>query len=262
MNTPSLTRRDFLKNLGAAALLGPVAAACKTEHPAKTHFITLSFDDGFRKSSIKTAEIFEKYNLSACINVIATAHHPDFVLPDEYHDVPVGDFGLWNELQERGHEIMPHGYMHANLKEAPIERAKDLILRCLDYFSRELKGFEPQKAIFNFPYNASSPEIEAWLVEHVKAFRTGYAPINPAPHAGQTRLTCTSHGPGNIDRHLTNEIDNFLALPSGWLIYNTHGLDDEGWGPLSATVLDQLLARLTAIDTVEVIPTGRALAAL
>ena len=242
--------------------MGPATAACESVHPAKTHFITLSFDDGFRKSSIKTAEIFEKHNLPACINVVATAHHTDFVLPDSYHDFPVGDFGLWNELRERGHEIMPHGYMHANLTEVPLQRAKDLILRCLGYFSRELKGFNPEEVIFNFPYNASNPEIEDWLVGQVKAFRTGYDPINPLPHAGQSRLTCTSHGPGTIDTHLINEVDNFLAQPSGWLIYNTHGLDDEGWGPLSSDVLDQLLERLTGIESVQVIPTGRALAGL
>ncbi len=240
----------------------PAGVSLQPGRTATTHFVTLSFDDGFRKSSIRTAQIFEKYDLSACINVIATAHHQDFVLPNEYHDVPVGDFGLWNELKARGHEIMPHGYMHANLKEAPSERARDLILRCLDYFSRELKGFDPKEAIFNFPYNASSPDIEEWLVEQVRAFRTGGDPVNPLPHAGQTRLTCTSHGPGNIDTHLTGEIDRLLARPSGWLIYNTHGLDEEGWGPLSADVLDRLLERLTAMESVRIIPAGQALSAL
>ena len=92
----------------------------------KTHFVTLSFDDGFKKSSIRTAEIYEKYKLSACINVIATAHLPDFVLPNEYHRWPVGDFGLWNELQSRGHEIMPHGYKHANKRELPLAESQDL----------------------------------------------------------------------------------------------------------------------------------------
>lgn len=33
-------------------------------------------------------------------------------------------------------------------------------------------------------------------------------------------------------------------LLSGWLIYNAHGLDDEGWGPMSSVFLDELLDRL------------------
>jgi hypothetical protein len=71
------------------------------------HKITLSFDDGFLKSSLTTAEIYEKYDLSACFNVIATGHCKTFVSPDNsgYADFPKGDFKLWNELQARGHEI-------------------------------------------------------------------------------------------------------------------------------------------------------------
>src|SRR6267142_1654717 len=103
-----IKRRDVLKTIasGMASLTGPAKLFGKDPGGKKTHFITLSFDDGFKKSSIRTAEIFEKHKVAACINVIATAHRPDFVLPNEFPDWPAGDFGLWNELKQRGHEIM------------------------------------------------------------------------------------------------------------------------------------------------------------
>jgi peptidoglycan/xylan/chitin deacetylase (PgdA/CDA1 family) len=41
-----------------------------------------------------------------------------------------------------GHEIMPHGYRHANKQSLPFAESKDLILRCLDVFDKELKGFD------------------------------------------------------------------------------------------------------------------------
>lgn len=257
-----VTRRDSITAIAAmAAGIGlprtlPAAPSAGIE---KTHLVTLSFDDGFRRSSLRTAEIYEKFKLAACINVIATAHEPGFVLPNEYHRAAAGDFGLWNELQARGHEIMPHGYKHANKSALPFDEARDLIRRCLDCFSRELKDFESRKAVFNFPFNASTPEVERWLASEVLAFRTGGPLINPLPHRGQTKLTCRSHGPGNIDADLTGAIAKFLAGPSGWLIYNTHGLDDEGWGPLSSKTLETLLERLTAIPSVSIIPAGRAL---
>ena len=257
------TRRDLFKalSLGAAAWACADSESLGADDAKITHFVTLSFDDGFKKSSLHTAEIYEKFGLSACINVIATAHLPGFVLPNEYHRWPVGDFGLWNELQSRGHEIMPHGFKHVDKSKVSVEAAKDLIQRCLDYFSKELKDFEPQKAVFNFPFNASTKAIEQWLPNAVLAFRTGGPAINPLPHRGQQKLTCTSYGPDGIDEHLTGEIDKLLARPSGWLIYNTHGLDDEGWGPLRAKTLEKLLERLTAIPTVAVVPAGQALAA-
>jgi peptidoglycan/xylan/chitin deacetylase (PgdA/CDA1 family) len=260
-----ITRREILRATGFGAATFAIPKCLRANDAAKqskTHFITLSFDDGFKKSSLRTAEIYEKYKLPACINVIATAHLPDFVLPNEYHRWPVGDFGLWNELASRGHEIMPHGYKHANKKELPLAEAQDLIRRCLDYFSKELKGFDPKKAVFNFPFNASSPEIEQWLPSQVMAFRTGGGGMNPLPHRGQAKLTCSGFGPDNTDAHLIGEIDKWLAAPSGWFIYNTHGLDDEGYGPLSASLLDRLLARLVEMPHVEIVPAARALVAV
>ena len=233
--------------------------SCEVKRVDPTHIISLSFDDGFRKSSIRTAEIYEKYSLSASMNVIASAHKKAFGLPNEYHAWQVGDFDLWNDLQSRGHEIMPHSYRHANLTELPLAEAEQLILKCLDVFSEELNDFEAKASIFNFPYNASNAELEDLLKPLVRAVRTGGSAVNELPYRDQFRLTCTSSGPDNIDKHLDQTIDRFLERPSGWLIYNTHGLDDEGWGPVSSSYLDELLSRLTQMDHVAVLPVGKAL---
>ena len=64
------------------------------------------------------------------------------------------------------------------------------------------------------------------------------------------------------DGFLKSKIDDLLSRPSGWLIYNTHGLDKEGWGPLSSDYLDDLLKQLTSLDSVAVLPTGQALSNL
>ena len=90
------------------------------------------------------------------------------------------------------------------------------------------------------------------------AFRTGGGAINPLPHKGQVKLTCTSFGPGNCEHSIDSEIEKLLAQETGWLIFNTHGLDDEGWGPIRATYLDRLLDKLSAIESVDILPAGRA----
>jgi peptidoglycan/xylan/chitin deacetylase (PgdA/CDA1 family) len=225
------------------------------------HILTLSFDDGFAKSNRRIADIYEQHGLSAGFNIVATAHHDSFVPPSPWQrGVPVGDFTLWNELQERGHEIMPHGYTHADKHALSLADGKRSIADCLTVFARSLHGFAASAAVFNFPFNRSTPELESWLPSVVRAFRTGGNGINPLPHPGQVRLTATAFGPGNCERHLDAEIRTLLSRPSGWLIYNTHGLDDEGWGPIGADYLDRLLDRMTAIPTVRILPTGRALA--
>ena len=269
------TRRDFLGSAGFGAIsiitTGSLCS-CKSQHPEKTyqnkiknkkpsHIITLSFDDGFKKSSIRTAEIFERYNLSACINVIATAHLKTYIPPGKYLAAyRKGDFGLWNELKQRGHEIMPHGYKHANKARIPFDQAKALCLQCLEYFRKHLKGFDPKDAVFNMPYNRSTPELEKWLPTQVRAFRTGGDPINPLPNKQQVKLGCKSFGPGNCEEDLEDQIAKLLRRDSGWLIYNAHGLDGQGWGPMRAEYLDKLLERLLNIDSIAVLPVGPALA--
>jgi peptidoglycan/xylan/chitin deacetylase (PgdA/CDA1 family) len=223
-----------------------------------THVVTLTFDDGFEQSSRKTAEIFERFGLSASLNVIARGHLDE---PDEgWHKRWLkGDFVLWNELQARGHEIMPHGHEHANKAQLPFDESKRLIEACLDVFTNELDGFDAARAVFAFPYNASTPELEAWLPEVVRAFRAKGDPIMPLPRPAQRKVLCTGFGPEPCDEHLEGCVDELLARPSGWLCYNAHGLDDEGWGPLSVGTLERLLERLVQRDGTRVLPVGAAL---
>lgn len=67
------TRRQFLTAAGAgiAAALSNKSEADEAAPAKKQHLVTLSFDDGFRKSFLRTAEIYEKHGLSACLNVVA-----------------------------------------------------------------------------------------------------------------------------------------------------------------------------------------------
>jgi peptidoglycan/xylan/chitin deacetylase (PgdA/CDA1 family) len=262
-----MKRRDSIRLMGAAGLgllagrtggqvAGPDPGSPGQADPDapvdRTHLITLSFDDGFRKSSIKTAEIYEKHGLKACINVIASAHLQ--ATADEFQQLPVGDFVLWNDLKKRGHEVMPHSYRHANLTQMPLEEAKVLVNKCIDMFKRELEGFRAEESVYNLAYNASTPELEDWLHTKFRAIRTHGDHINPLPFEGMFRLGCISHGPENIDQHLGETIDRFLEGPPGWLVYNTHGLDGEGWGPVSSGYLDELLHRLKGMAHVDVLP--------
>jgi peptidoglycan/xylan/chitin deacetylase (PgdA/CDA1 family) len=248
--------------MGALGLtaLGAAGSHAGADAPRSAHVVSLSFDDGFRKSFIRIAEIYEKFGFSGCFNIIANAHVPGNNVRDDYMKQELfGDFGLWNELQDRGHEIMPHGFEHEHLASLPPGQAKDLISRCLDVFSKELRGFNPRKALFNFPYNQSSPELEQWLPSVVMAFRTTGGILNPLPTPRTVKVTTGGWGPDNAEAHVDSCVTRLLARKSGWMVYNLHGLDEEGWGPIRAGYLEKLLARLQAIETVRVLPTCRAI---
>ena len=249
-----MNRRSFIQtaSLGATALtLDPTRF---TDKPS--HLITFSFDDGFKKSFLEAARIHEQFGLSGCFNVIASAHLPEFVSPDDYIKKELmGDFDTWNELKARGHEVMLHSWAHNNLGRLPHEEAVELIDRCIDYFAEHQEGFEHDKAIFNFPFNSSTPELEAHVLSRVRALRTGGLwSAMPFPTAGTRTLSCIIYPrPGNGDEWVETSVNDFLKSDGGWLIVNTHGLGKEGWGPISAKYLDNLLARLVKLDHVDVL---------
>lgn len=209
-----------------------------------TRFLTLNFDDGFRTSSIKTADLYEQFGLRAEFNIVATYEQRK---PEVF-----GNWALWNELSARGHSIQPHGYDHTNKSAVPFETAQDLISRCLEAFSTSLQGFDPHQAIFAFPYNASTPEIEAWLPTEVRAFRTGHGPaINPLPTPDTVKITTS--GWEDAELWLDRCVDDLLTREEGWLVYCAHALDGEGWGPLRASYLEALLGRLVQVENLEIL---------
>ncbi len=61
------------------AALGALAPSLSfhPSHSQKIHLLTLNFDDGFKKSFLKLAEIHEGYGLKACLNMIASGNFPE-----------------------------------------------------------------------------------------------------------------------------------------------------------------------------------------
>jgi peptidoglycan/xylan/chitin deacetylase (PgdA/CDA1 family) len=254
-----MQRRNFIYKTLILGSLGIGMSKCSPQK--KTHIITLSFDDGFKKSFYRIADLFEQFNLHACLNVIASGHLSSYRPPTQYMETETGNFHDWNTLQRRGHEIMPHSWDHSNLTQMPLAQAKEDIIRCLDYFSEHLEGFDASKAVYNFAYNASTPELEQFALERVAAVRTGGNPVNPIPVTSKpVRLGCQSFGPENADQWTKQQISGFLAGSGGWLILNLHGLDEEGWGPVSSAFLKELLKQLVDLEHVELLPAGEVIA--
>ena len=255
-----MKRRHFIKATATAAVIPSLGFT--PSKATKTHIITFSFDDGFKKSFIKLADIHEEYGLKACLNVIASGHMPGFKQVDDWI-LPelMGDFEDWNILVFRGHEVMPHSWEHNNLAKLDPYEAKQLIAKCIVYFNENLMRFDPKKAVFNFPFNSSSNELDQYALSLVRAVRNwGDGDINPFPSKkSKFILGCRTNGPGNNDEWLDEKINNFLTSKGGWLIFNLHGLDDEGWGPISTDYFIDLLERLITVKNLEIIPTGMAL---
>jgi len=226
-----------------------------------THLVTLSFDDGFRKSFAETARIHEELSLKACLNVFTESCKSSFKKPDSGHNAATGDWELWNELAGRGHEVMPHGYDHSNHARIPFEDSRWRIETSIGEFERNLKGFKIGEAVFNFPYNAASAAVLSYMdvSSNVGGYRIGGGWYNVFPSGEARRINTSGHGPENCESHLDAQLEEFLAGSGGWFVYNLHGLDGEGWGPVGSDYLRRLLTRLLERDGVEILPAAAAL---
>jgi peptidoglycan/xylan/chitin deacetylase (PgdA/CDA1 family) len=227
----------------------------------RMRLLTLSFDDGFAKSFRLIADIHEEFGLKANLNVIAGTGLPGYSAADRYHNAPVGGWDLWNELAERGHDVSAHSLDHANYARLPLDEAKRRIDRCADIFEAKLKGYRASENVFAFPFNSSNRDVEDLVLTRFRGLRTSGPGINPLPLPSLRRLTCSSFGPGNCEEHLDRCIDELEKRELGWLIYNTHGFDEEGWGPISPAYLRKLYARLARADSgIKVVTLGPVLA--
>lgn len=151
---------------------------------------------------------------------------------------------------------MPHSWDHTNLTQIPLEHAKMDVVKCLDYFEKHLEGFKTSDSIYNFAFNASTPELEEFVLTKVKAIRTnGTSAVNLIPTSSKPmRVGCKSYGPDNADHWVEQQVNDFIKSEGGWMVLNLHGLNEEGWGPISSTYLDDLLKRMMKLDFLEVRP--------
>lgn len=111
----------------------------------------------------------------------------------------------------------------------------------------------------NYPWNTSTPELDAWLPSQVRAYRAGYGTVLPLPTRDTVRLPSAGYGDNDDASGFEVGLEELLAQPEGWLVWVAHGLDGEGWGPMSADYLKRLLDRLLSLG-VEVLPAGVVLA--
>lgn len=216
--------------------------------------VCLVFDDGFAQSCSEIAKIFEARGLRASFAVLVDSS-------DIFPNLKKGDFDLWNEFQERGHIIDPHGYDHSDLSKIPFGDAKVKIDACLDYFTLHLQGFDAGRSIYHLTYNRSTPQVDQYLLTKFQAIRTTGpkgrvgSGMNNEDELSRRIYNCAWMGPDRCDEHLNSCLKLAELKKPKLFMYMLHGLDNEGWGPIGSNtlkrVLDYLLesSELNYIDT-------------
>jgi len=206
--------------------------------------VALIFDDGFVKSTLATAALFEEFGLRAAFAVLANpaGFAPRFT---------VGDFGLWNELKSRGHIIHPHGFTHANLESMSYPDATDEMKRALAVFNEKLHGFDAAQAVWCFAYNRATPALSAWLLARLGAARVGGSGMLTKSEVESRIWHSTTFGPEDPGTDLMDHLTRARNERPAALVYCLHGLDGEAWGAIAKDRLRRALEVITTDDTLE-----------
>jgi peptidoglycan/xylan/chitin deacetylase (PgdA/CDA1 family) len=206
--------------------------------------IGLVFDDGFAKSSIDTARIFEQYKLPALFAVLSDPSDfaPRFVK---------GDFHLWNDLQSAGHKIHPHGHTHANMPSLPYADATKQIDLCLSTFQEKLNNFDPKKVIYHFTYNLGTPALNEYLLPKVAISRNAGTGFLTNEDLSTRVWRATSYGPEDPYNFVRSQLDVAKQFQAPAFFMALHGLDGEAWGATSSDNLKRLLDRITTDPELE-----------
>lgn len=194
--------------------------------------VALIFDDGFACSCRKIADLFERHELRAVFSVLANFKSG------------LGDWDLWNELKRRGHHIHPHGFDHSNLSEFSFEMATQSLTKCFETFEKNLNQFDLKQSIFNYPYNAGTPELNQWLLTKVRAVRVGGSGFNSEADLSTRIFHSTSFGPGECSESLRENLVRSEQVRPHAFIQTLHGVESEGWGPIGLEALDKILTSI------------------
>jgi hypothetical protein len=209
--------------------------------------VGIIFDDGFARSTLKTAEIFESLGLRAVFAVLADASN--FV-----KGPGCGDWAMWNDLQRRGHIIHPHGQTHVKLSEIAPAAAIESVSMCLESFAEHLEGFDARQAVYAFTYNTPTRETMDWLLPRVRSVRIGGDPLLSASDLASRVWRSQADGPHDPFDDCMRVLDRAAQKRPTAALYCLHGLDREYWGATASENLRRVLDRIVSDDALEYWP--------
>jgi len=208
--------------------------------------ISFCFDDGFRRSAQTIAELFSRRRLPACFAVLS---RPEQALDPYVRGADLGDWSFWREMVAAGHEVAPHGLIHERYDALSVDETKASVREALQIFETEMPGFERARSVFHVPYLGAPPAIVDWLADQCLGVRLALANRGLNRWHEMRRgagVDCVCYGPDGVAEAVSARLHEFGRQEEGWLVLAMHGVDGEGWGPVSRTDLECILDEATA----------------
>jgi peptidoglycan/xylan/chitin deacetylase (PgdA/CDA1 family) len=191
----------------------------------RTAAASYTFDDGYA-SSAKIAAIFENRGLRATF----------FIVPGTIEE---SAWSFWKDLHARGHEIGNHSMTHtvdmgdASTSDAVLDAEINQSQKLLE----QRIGARPLS--FAFPWHSYTQKALQLAESRHFAVRK----VNNGENNYEFAFFDDAHA-GSLDEQLAVVNDQLLRVVNsgGWFVAGGHGVDGDGWSPVSSRFLQDHLA--------------------
>lgn len=130
--------------------------------------ISYTFDDGIREQYTLAVPMLDEVGFKGTFYVIPGQIPADSDQPDDKMPRKIMSWKDLKKMADNGHEIGNHSWSHPNLTQLPPVQAEEQLTTAFDAIARHI-GRPP--LTIAFPFNASTPEIQAAALKRHVAFR-------------------------------------------------------------------------------------------
>lgn len=226
-------------------------------------WLSITFDDGFRKGSETAAAILSEYGLAATFYIVTGWVAPARAAVREKFNRgrDHGDWAHWRSIRDAGHEIGSHTFSHFNVTGKRARLFPWLVSAELRKSRDDLVRETPQPLYtISMTWNATSHRSDSLVSALYDACRLGSAALayNDLDKLDPHRLTSWAPA-ASVPTQAYDEA--IAAIPEGgWLILQFHSFDDEGWEPLSSDAFRALCETARRYNDVKVAPVAQVIA--
>lgn len=226
-------------------------------------WLSITFDDGFRKGAETAASILGEHGLTATFYIVTGWVSPARAKVREKFNrgCDHGDWAHWRSIRDASHEVGSHTFSHLNVTGKQARLFPWLVADELRKSRDDLVREAPQPLYtISMTWNASSRRSDRIVRTLYHACRLGSGEVAYNDLGALDPYRLASWAPAaNTPPQVYDEA--IASIPEGgWLILQFHSFDDEGWEPLSRASFRALCETVRRHDDVKVAPVAQVIA--
>ena len=207
-------------------------------------FVSITFDDGLVEGARKAVNVLTEFGTKATFYVVTGWIRPNHVrIRDPWNSQrDHGSWSDWQAIEDDGHEIGSHTLSHINATGKKARFVPILLRRELRHSYNDLtRHLKTPPVSIAMPWNASTSFSERVGKKIYQALLVGRQEVRYNNLIMINWYHLESWPP---DSNVS--VDEICKTISGipehhWLILQFHGIDDEGWMPISSAKLRAIL---------------------